>query len=115
MKFSPLIVLLAALAISAPAYADNGAGQPSAKEQAEDAIRKGAQDTERAIRKGAKKAEKAMRETSDKVMKSLKDMFESIPQYEMPQVNEHGDIIIRRKNPPKGGKSGPKKDGPTDT
>lgn len=115
MKFSSLIVLLAALAISAPAYSEGGAGQPGARKQAEDAIRKGAEETERAIRKGAEQAEKTMRETSDKVMKSLKEMFQAIPQYEMPQVNEHGDIIIRRKNPPNGGKSAPKKDGPTDT
>jgi hypothetical protein len=34
------------------------------------------------------------------LMRALELMIEKIPQYEMPEINERGDIIIRRKNPP---------------
>lgn len=37
----------------------------------------------------------------DNLMRALELMLLSIPQYEMPEINERGDIIIRRKNPPK--------------
>ncbi len=33
-------------------------------------------------------------------MRALEALIDSIPQYEMPEINEHGDIIIRRKRPP---------------
>jgi hypothetical protein len=36
----------------------------------------------------------------DSLMRALELMVEKIPQYEMPEINERGDIIIRRKNPP---------------
>ena len=31
------------------------------------------------------------------MMRSLNLLMESIPQYELPEINEDGDIIIRRK------------------
>jgi len=36
----------------------------------------------------------------DTLMRALELMLLQIPQYEMPEFNERGDIIIRRKNPP---------------
>lgn len=39
------------------------------------------------------------REGVEKLMRALSLLVESIPQYEMPEVLENGDIIIRRKNP----------------
>ena len=32
-------------------------------------------------------------------MRSLEAFVEGIPQYEMPEITEEGDIIIRRKRP----------------
>ncbi len=34
-----------------------------------------------------------------KMVRALELMIQSIPQYEKPEVNENGDIIIRRKRP----------------
>ncbi len=39
------------------------------------------------------------REGVEKLMRALSLLVESIPQYEMPEVLENGDIIIRRKSP----------------
>ena len=39
------------------------------------------------------------REGVEKLMRALSLLVESIPQYELPEVLENGDIIIRRKNP----------------
>ncbi len=41
--------------------------------------------------------EKALKESVETIMRALESMVESIPQYEMPEVLENGDIIIRRK------------------
>ncbi len=43
--------------------------------------------------------ERMAREAIEQLMRALELMIESIPQYEMPEINEHGDIIIRRKRP----------------
>ncbi len=43
--------------------------------------------------------ERMAREAIEQIMRTLELMIESIPQYEMPEINEHGDIIIRRKRP----------------
>ncbi len=40
------------------------------------------------------------REGVEKLMRALRAMMERIPQYEMPEMNDEGDIIIRRKRPP---------------
>ena len=34
------------------------------------------------------------------MLRAIELMIEMIPQYDMPEVLENGDIIIRRKNPP---------------
>jgi hypothetical protein len=46
-------------------------------------------------------AEKALKEGVQTVLRTLEAMFKSIPQYEMPEVLDNGDIIIRRKRPKK--------------
>ncbi len=33
----------------------------------------------------------------ERLMRALEALIDSIPQYEMPEINENGDIIIRRK------------------
>jgi hypothetical protein len=45
------------------------------------------------------RAEEALKEGMETMLKSLQRMFKAIPQYEMPEVLENGDIIIRRKKP----------------
>ncbi len=37
------------------------------------------------------------KEAIEQLLRALELMIESIPQYELPEVNEDGDIIIRRK------------------
>ncbi len=39
------------------------------------------------------------REGLEQMMRALRLLVESIPQYELPEVLENGDIIIRRKDP----------------
>jgi hypothetical protein len=39
------------------------------------------------------------REAIDKMMRALQLAIENLPQYAMPELNENGDIIIRRQNP----------------
>ncbi len=43
------------------------------------------------------RAEEMAREGMERIMRALEMFMGSIPQYELPEVNEHGDIIIRRK------------------
>jgi hypothetical protein len=40
------------------------------------------------------------REGMERMLRAIELMIEMIPQYELPEVMENGDIIIRRKNPP---------------
>ena len=44
-------------------------------------------------------AEELLREATDKLLLALELMLQAIPQYEMPEITEDGDIIIRRKRP----------------
>ena len=41
------------------------------------------------------------REGMERMLRAIELMIEMIPQYDMPEVNEDGDIIIRRRNPPR--------------
>ena len=43
------------------------------------------------------------REGMERMLRAIELMIEMIPQYELPEVLENGDIIIRRKNPPETG------------
>ncbi len=45
----------------------------------------------------ADRPEELAREGMDRLLKALELMIQMIPQYEMPEVTEEGDIIIRRK------------------
>ncbi len=42
-------------------------------------------------------AEDMAREAIEQLMRALELMLDSIPQYELPEIMENGDIIIRRK------------------
>ena len=42
-------------------------------------------------------AEDMAREAIEQLMRALELMIDSIPQYELPEINDNGDIIIRRK------------------
>ena len=39
------------------------------------------------------------REGMAKMLQALEKLIESVPQYQMPEINENGDIILRRKRP----------------
>lgn len=46
-----------------------------------------------------KDAEKLAREAAERLMTTLRMLLQYVPQYEMPEVLDNGDIIIRRKHP----------------
>lgn len=48
----------------------------------------------------ADEARDAAMQAMSRILKALGSVMDSIPQYEMPEVQANGDIIIRRKNPP---------------
>lgn len=45
------------------------------------------------------RAEELAQEGLDRLMLALEAMLEAIPQYELPEILENGDIIIRRVRP----------------
>ena len=45
----------------------------------------------------SERAEEMAKEAIEQLLRALDLMIESIPQYELPEINEDGDIIIRRK------------------
>ena len=46
-----------------------------------------------------KKAEQALKEGFEDVLRALKLFLYAVPQYQMPQILNNGDIIIRRQYP----------------
>ena len=44
--------------------------------------------------------EAMVRDSLEGLMRALEAFIDMIPQYEMPEINENGDIIIRRKHKP---------------
>jgi hypothetical protein len=46
-----------------------------------------------------RRAEEAMRRGFENMLESVDILLRAVPQYEMPQFNENGDIIIRRRPP----------------
>ena len=48
-------------------------------------------------------AETVVREGVERLMRALDLLIGSIPQFEAPEINEDGDIIIRRKRPSEDG------------
>jgi hypothetical protein len=65
------------LAIAAPALAQTQAPAPAPEDRPGDLAR----------------------DAIDKLMRALSLAIENLPQYAMPELNENGDIIIRRLNP----------------
>lgn len=59
------------------------------------------------------RAEQALKEGMDTILKSLQRMFKAVPLYDMPEMLENGDIIIRRKKPTD--KKSPEEKTPNDT
>jgi hypothetical protein len=53
------------------------------------------------------RAEELAREGMERIMRALEMLMQSIPQYELPEINDNGDIIIRRRQPPEGGETQP--------
>jgi hypothetical protein len=45
-------------------------------------------------------AERALKEGFNQIFRALDSLIRSVPQYEMPEVGENGDIVIRRKKRP---------------
>ena len=79
MKKIPVAALaaLVALALASPAIAAAGNTPPSVQER----------------------AEKAFKEGAEQILRALRMLILAVPQYEMPEVLDNGDIILRRKHP----------------
>ena len=45
------------------------------------------------------RVEQSLKEGAEKIMRALELMLYALPQYELPEVLDNGDIIIRRRNP----------------
>jgi len=45
------------------------------------------------------RAEDTIREGAEKIVRGLEQMIRSLPQYDMPEVQPNGDIVIRRRPP----------------
>jgi hypothetical protein len=48
-------------------------------------------------------AETVVRESVERLMRALDLLIGSIPQFEAPEINEDGDIVIRRRRPSEDG------------
>ena len=46
---------------------------------------------------GERKIEESVRESIENIMRAIEGLIDSVPIYEMPEIQENGDIIIRRK------------------
>ncbi len=53
------------------------------------------------------RAEQALKEGAEKIMRALELILHAVPQYQMPEVLDNGDIIIRRRNPERPKHRGP--------
>ena len=53
------------------------------------------------------RAEQALKEGAEKIMRALELMLHALPQYQMPEVLDNGDIIIRRRIPDRPKHRGP--------
>jgi hypothetical protein len=75
-----LVILVLVLALALPA-ASRAEPAPDWQRQMEDAAAK-------------------LRQEIDKALGQVQEMLRAVPQYELPQMNDNGDIIIRRKRQP---------------
>ena len=73
-----MVVLALAMAVPLPAAADSAADW---RRQMEDAAA-------------------TLRQEVDKALGQVQDLLRTVPRYELPQMNDNGDIIIRRKRQP---------------
>jgi hypothetical protein len=46
-----------------------------------------------------RRAEDTIREGAEKIVRGLEQMIRSLPQYDMPEMQPNGDIVIRRRPP----------------
>ncbi len=53
------------------------------------------------------RAAEALREGAEKIMRALELILHAVPQYQMPEVLDNGDIILRRRNPDRPKHPGP--------
>jgi hypothetical protein len=53
-----------------------------------------------APRDSTREAEELARDALEKLMRAMGALIQSIPTYEMPDIQPNGDIVIRRKRPP---------------
>lgn len=56
--------------------------------------------------------ERLAREAAERIVAALEVILQAIPQYELPEIQPNGDIIIRRRNPPPELPPGPPKEKP---
>ena len=64
-------------------------------------------------RDGGRDIEESVRESIENIMRAIEGLIDSVPIYEMPEILENGDIIIRRKKrdpAPEPGKPAPNGD-----
>ncbi len=61
------------------------------------------------------RAEQAIKEGAEKIMRALELILLAVPQYQMPEVLDNGDIIIRRRNPDRPKHRGPSPRAPDGT
>lgn len=62
---------------------------------------------------GGESPEELAREGAERLMQALEGLLKVIPQYGMPRIEENGDIVIPRLNPPEQGE-GEEKNGPSE-
>ena len=84
--FLAAVMLPLLLAVPLPADAEEPSGEPAPNEQAPNEQAPNEQAPGELAREGVAR-----------LLQALEVFIEMIPQYEMPELNENGDIIIRRK------------------
>jgi len=89
------VLLAAFLAVAAPALAE-GPDRPY------DAPDPPAPALPPAVMQDLQRAEEAMRRGLEQMMDSVDILLRAVPQYDLPTVNENGDIVIRRRLPAPG-------------
>ncbi len=58
-----------------------------------------AQDGGKSAEEQLEELEARAQETLERLMTALEGMLQAVPQYELPEITEDGDIIIRRARP----------------
>ena len=83
-RFRQIALVAAVIAVSAgPSWAQGAPKAPAPKDTL------------------TEQTEKAVRKSIETILKALGNIVDSVPLYEMPEVLENGDILIRRKHPDK--------------